>query len=318
MGMEDGKHLVVPVEMEGEPSGIAALQSVVKLTTQPYLVIAVPCGDKELKTQLTCPENLGGCGQEYMIDGYRYPHLVPLHWHIAMTNMKRPLNIATLMMWEAGKRSTDARQRMTREAIKLNAKYILYVDDDTLPEQESLYTLMHFMESHPEAGAVSGVYVSREHPPVPHVYKEHGKGHYWDLEIGPYAEPEQVFGVGAGFLLARVSAIKDTIEKLKYDNDGKEVPMWADETFIPNVTEDGTKRTIDLGHDIRFCWLLNSSGWPVYADGRVLCKHFDFEHGLMFELPDDYPGRKRYRDRMEAEFGTPKLSDLDDESFLED
>jgi len=186
-------------------------------------------------------------------------------------------------MVQYGMLSAQARQIMTMEAIRMGAKYIFYVDDDTLIPPKGLYTMHNFMEQNPRIGAVSGVYTTREDPPEPLIYRAHGEGCAWDFEMGEGATPEPIFGAGAGCLLARVEAIKEWMDE--HPN----VPIWADERQVPQDGDEKQHRVM-WGHDIRFCKLLNEQNWPVYVDGRVLCGHYDLKSNKIVMIPNTAPG----------------------------
>lgn len=267
----------------------------IKLSTKHELVFAIPCGDKEDMTLTYCKEEVGGCGRAWLAPGKRVPNLIPVHLMIAFNNLQRPLNITTSLLMETGRLSAEARQIMTKRAIELGAKYILYWDDDTLPPDLGLYTMYNWMERHPNAGAISGAYVSRQDPCEPFIYRAHGEGAYWDFPMGPKAWPVPIFGAGAGFMLARIDAIKDTIRQMNGDNvdTEDEIPIWKDERTMPYDEQNKdceVPRSIQWGHDIRFCHLLNKHGWQVYVDGRVLCHHLDIKSGRIFSMPEDAPG----------------------------
>jgi hypothetical protein len=197
---------------------------------------------------------------------------------------------------ESGRLSAEARQILTKKAIRMGAKYVLYWDDDTLPPNKALYGMHNWMECHPEAGAITAVYTTREDPPEPLIYKEHGAGAYWDFPMGPGAEPVPIFGCGAGFLLVRVQAITETIDRLQKENGEVESPVWADGRTIPHVGEQNTQR-IMWGHDIRFCKILQETGWPVYVHGAYICDHLDIRTGRLFTVPKDAPGFKIQRSK---------------------
>lgn len=257
----------------------------IKLATHPQIIIAIPCGEKNVHTVFTCPSDKGGCGSTWLAPGKRAPNLVPIHFLLAHMNLQPPLNVTMSYMVESGRLSAEARQVMTNQALKMEeSKYILYWDDDVIPPAMGLYTLHNFMERNPTAGAVSGVYVTREDPCEPLIYKEHGTGAWWDFPMGETAKPQPIFGAGAGFLLARLEAIKDVTAKLG------EVPIWADERTLAQDTTDNVERNIMWGHDIRFCKLLNEHDWPVYVDGRVICDHVDISTGTVYKMPPDAPG----------------------------
>jgi hypothetical protein len=128
------------------------------------------------------------------------------------------------------------------------------------------------------------------------IFEKHGKGVGWNIPMGPGADVTPIFGAGAGFLLARVEAIVDVIERMKKDNDGNEVAIWQDIKTVGDkggVKADDPKAsqfTTTWGHDIRFCQLLNEHDWPVYAHGEVLCGHYDIEEAVMYEVSKDMPG----------------------------
>ncbi len=283
------------VALDGEPSIVVRRRSQIKLNlaTNPYIAVAIPCGDKHESTVLTCPKDQGGCGQRWRMAGRRVPNLVPIHMFLSYMNLQYPLNTTMTWMVDHGKLSAEARQIMTKKAIRMTSKYILYWDDDVMPPPMGLYTMLNFMEMNPGAGAISGVYVTKETPCEPLIFVDHGKGSGWSLPMGLEAEPQPIFGAGAGFLLARTEAIVDTIQKLTDVNDGKEVAIWMDERTLP-ISKSGPDgppdRSIMWGHDVRFCKLLNEHGWGVFGDGRVLCGHLDVENNIIYTVPDDAPG----------------------------
>ena len=267
----------------------------IKIATTPEIVVAIPCGDKHEASTFLCAEDHGGCGKAWLKPAMRQPNLIPVQLMLAHMNLVAPLNCSMSYMVEAGRLSAEARQIMTTKAIEIGAKFILYWDDDTIPPPMALYTLYNWMCQNPKAGAVSGIYTTREDPNEPLVYTAHGEGAAWDLPIGPGAKPQPIFGAGAGFLLARIDAITDTIERLKEENGGVEVPIWADERTLEISIESQEKtktRPSMWGHDVRFCKVLNETGWQVYAHGQVLCGHLDIPTGKMFRMPKDAPGWK--------------------------
>lgn len=279
--------MVNDVVLDGEPTLVHISRPDIKLSSKPQIVIAIPCGDKDENTVMRCPEDLGGCGKSWVVPGFRVPLLVPVRFMLKRDNIIKPLNTTVATLVEAGRLSAEARQIMTKKAIRMGAKYILYMDDDTLAPDQGLYKLHNFMERHPEVGAVSGVVTTREDPPEPVVYRAHGEGAWWDFPVGPGAVPQPVFATGAAFLLARVSAIEDVIEKMKTENGGEEVPIWADERCLPGENEElGARTQIVFGHDVRFCRMLNKYNHPVYVHGGVQCGHLDVTTNTVYEMPE--------------------------------
>jgi hypothetical protein len=294
--LQGKQHVENKVVLDGEPQIAVLRRPNIKLNDKPEIVIILPCGMKEVNTIFVCPKENGGCGKQWKQQGFRHPHLVPFHWVTSNMQMVPPLNCTMAYLVESGRLSAEARQIMTKKAIRMEAKYVLYWDDDTIPDPIGLYKLHTWMEMHPEAGAISGIYTTRQDPPVPLIFEEHGKGAGWNVPMGPGAGVTPIFGAGAGFLLARVEAITHVIESMKKANDGEEVAIWQDiQTvgvkggFKVNAP-DANQFSTTWGHDIRFCRLLNQHDWPVYAHGEVLCGHYDIEQARMYEVTKDMPG----------------------------
>jgi hypothetical protein len=279
--------------VDGPVQGVQPRKTPIKMADAPQIAVCVPIGGKHVKAALTCSKDMGGCGTVWgQNEGVRMPNLVPFHFLLSHMNLQQPLNTGMTYFFESGRLSAEARQLMTKNALRLGAKYILYWDDDTLPDPLGLYTLHNWMERNPKAGAVSGVYTTRQHPNEPLIYTAQGNGAAWDFEMGPGAQPEPILGAGAGFLLARSEAIQDVIDKMTED-EGREIPIWSDE----NVEGQDGKRGHFWGHDVRFCKLLNEYGWPVYVHGEVLCGHYDTQTGQTFQVPKDAPGFEKTRQR---------------------
>jgi len=282
--------------LDGQADIQVARRTAVKLADKPRIYVAIPIGAKPVTDVLPCPQ----CEQTFQVNsGFRAPFMVPVQFMLQHMNWVPPLNVSMAYGVKTGVRSPIARQMLTMEAIRQGAEYIFYVDDDTLIPPLGLYTLYNFMEQNPHAGAVSGVYTTREDPNEPLIYKEHGQGCSWDFEMGEGANPELIFGAGAGCLLARVSAIKTWMEQ------NPETPIWADAKDLPTEKGEGG---VMWGHDIRFCRELNKAGFPVYVDGRVMCGHFDIRTGRVFEVPNDAPGYEKTKARL-GNINTPQYWD---------
>ncbi len=288
------------IVLDGEVDIKMARRTAIKLAEKPRIVVAMPIGSKPVVSVL--PDKDGNLYE--VNDGFRAPGLVPAEFMLSHMNWVAPLNVSMGYVMKKNMLSAHARQVMTKEAIRMDAEYIFYVDDDTIIPPLGLYTLYNFMEQNPHAGAISGVYTTREDPCEPLVYTEHGQGAAWDFEMGLGAIPQPIFGAGAGCLLARVSAIKDVIAKLEEEH-GKELPIWADERQLPGV--EGEQRVM-WGHDVRFCRLLNLHGHPVYVDGRILCGHFDVRTSRTFLVPETAPGFQKVKDRL-GNINTPQYWD---------
>ncbi len=271
----------------------------IKVSNSPKIVFAIPVGGKRMRSEWTCT----GCNMKHAdIAVAKTPNVIPIQFMLNYHQVQMPLNVTTTILVKSGLLSSESRQILTKKAIRLGAKYIVYWDDDILVQSDAVYRLYNFMEKNPKVGIVSAVCNTR-HPEFvePVIYKVHGDGASWDFECGEGAIPEQIFAAGAGFMMARVEAIEAAIEKIKADNAGTELPIWADEkAFMPSTKPGITHYNQFWGHDVRFCKLIQEAGYFVYVHGAVLTGHLDVETGTIYTLPADAPGFKKVQDRLAA------------------
>jgi len=282
------EQLTTDVALTGSSDTIVARRSSIKLSDGPKIMVCIPIGAKPVTTVLECPQckERGEPNTKMEVDeGFRPQGMVPYQFMIQQMNWLPPLNVTMAYAFKTGMRSAPARQIMTMDALQHpTVKYIFYVDDDMMIPPMGLYQLYNLMERRPDWGAVSGVYTTRQDPPEPLVYTDHGEGASWDFEMGPGAEPTKIMGAGAGVLLARVEAIRSWMAA----NEG--IPIWADTSEFPAA--NGGRVT--WGHDVRFIRNLTEAGWPCYVDGTLICGHYDMKTGKVFSVPADAPGfRKR-------------------------
>ncbi len=277
-------------ELEGEVNLHVLKRSAIKLADCPHIAICMPIGAKENATLFETPD-----GQKWMQPGVQASGLVPIQWVLTNQQWVPPLNVSISYMCQWNMLSAKARQLMTMAVVRElpNCKYIFYVDDDVLVPALGLYILYNFMEQHPEAGAISGVYVTRQDPCEPVVYKDHGKGAFWDFKIGD--APVEVMGFGAGCVLARTDAIRKVLELNTPDT-----PIWADEIAIPEDQFELANIKVTWGHDIRFCKLLQEAGYKVYLDPRVECGHWDIAAQKEYRLPADSPPKRKEEIKNDA------------------
>jgi len=284
--------------------------SAIKNFDAPRLSICVPVGPKMMADAMQDEQ-----GNYFSGPAIRIPAAVPVQWLNAQMTLVHPLNWGCVYFTKWGMYSGQARQIMTMNALRNTQEdgYILYWDDDVLPPQMGLYTMANYMESHPEVGAISAVYCTREPVPEPVMYKEPTTGVCWDFAMGPEVEPTEVFSAGAGFLLVRVAAIRKAMTLLQPDE-----PLWADmkTTLVGNEPPDPVwGKGATWGHDIRFCRLIAQAGYKIMLDGRVECGHFDISTQVTYTLPDNslpkmrgqkYRG-EQYWDKVWSREGADKM-----------
>jgi hypothetical protein len=289
----------------------------IKLSNAPKIVFAIPVGSKRLNTHFLCSKEHGGCGSEWVdVPAIATPSMVPVQTMLSYHNLQMPLNVSTTFLTVSGYLSSVARQIMTKRAIQMGAKYIVYWDDDTLPPSDAVFRLYNFLEKNPAVGICTAVVTTRTEPVEPVIYAAHGDGALWEFECGPGAIPTPIFASGGAFCMARISAIVDIIEKVKIENGGTELPIWADERVFIDYTDEKrgiNKRGIMWGHDVRFYRLMQEAGYHTVVHGAVLCGHLDPQTGIVYEMPADAPGFKMVQERLngkvEGQTGQSQESD---------
>lgn len=275
-------------EKDMKPDGVVARRSAIKLSEGPKIAVALPIGGKPLTTVLDCPQCRERGEKHHRFDvtsGFVSKGVVPFQFMLQHMNWLPPLNVTMAYMYKTGMLSAAAREVMTLEVLKNlpTVKYIFYVDDDMVIPPMGLYTMYNRMERNPTWGALSGVYTTRQNPPEPLIYVDHGRGAAWDFEMGEGASPTQIMGAGAGCLLVRVDAIRGWLGQ------NIDEPVWCDAVEFP--ASNGGRVT--WGHDVRVIRNLTEAGWPCYVEGAVLCGHYDLRTGVVFTVPGDAPGLKK-------------------------
>jgi hypothetical protein len=189
-------------------------------------------------------------------------------WAHAMMTVAWPVNTTVLHSITVDMPIANARNLTCQQALEVGAKYVWFVDDDTVVPQASIRMLMYELEQHPEAIAIGGIYCAKTDPPQPMVFQELGQGSFWDWTVGHVFE---CAGIGTGCMLVRVEALK-SIEQ-----------PWFQTTDELSQTQGRIQET----DDIYFCKKARKQGFKILAHGGVLCHHWDNTTDKVYKLPED-------------------------------
>lgn len=166
-----------------------------------------------------------------------------------------------------------AREEIARQAIERKAKYLWFVDDDTVPPPNTLRRLVYVLENNPDVMVVGGVYVTKTDPPTPVVFREPGLGPFWKWKVGEVFEVESM---GAGCMLINMEVFKHL-----------EAPYFP---WTEDYSSEINGKSNVVSEDVAFCRKVRAAGYRVAAHGGILCDHFDIQTGRTFYLPEDsYP-----------------------------
>lgn len=175
-----------------------------------------------------------------------------------------------------GKPVEEAREICAEQAIKSGAKYLWFIDDDTIPPPNTLRRLIYILENYPDVMVCGGVYATKSDPPAPVVFRGMGHGSFWRWKAGDVFE---VTSMGAGCMMINTEIFKK-IPKPYF-------PWPKFDSIDPSIP------SLSISEDVSFCNAVRKAGYKVFAHGGILCDHFDVNSGLTYRLPEDsYPFRK--------------------------
>lgn len=195
---------------------------------------------------------------------------VPLEWALALKGLTPPLNYNTTYSIINGQEVGEARNILAKQALELEAKYLFFLGDDTVPPTHALRQLIYRMEQDSEIGVVGGVYCSKSDPPAPLVFVEDGKGSYWDWKVGEFFP---VTGLGMDCTLIRTDVFRDiaypffkTVDEDKFLDGINSAEAWTEDLYFLKKLREETK-------------------WKVFCDASVICDHWDVYSGKKYSLP---------------------------------
>jgi hypothetical protein len=198
------------------------------------------------------------------------PEMIP-----AMAMNPGPTHLSSGHLIVKGYPVAEARNVLAEKALEVGAKYLWFVDDDTIPPPNSLQRLIYVMENYPEIKALGGVYVTKTETPSPVLFRGMGLGSFWKWKKGEIFE---VTGIGAGCLLIATDIFKQ-IKK-----------PWFE--FQETISYECGVPSGLVSEDISFCNKVREAGYLVFAHGGILCDHHDTANGKVYQIgPDTYPMR---------------------------
>ena len=198
---------------------------------------------------------------------------------LAFHGISMPMNTNMINMTTKGIAIDLARNQFAEAAVKENAKYLLFWDEDVIVPPQSYRELIYKMNHYPDAAVISGVYCLKAEPAEPLVFVGgNGRGAYWDWKIGEFFECS---GVGMGCAVIRVEALKD-------------IPKpWFKTVNDYSKTLDGIPNFESFTEDLWFCdQIAKTKKWKVYCDSSILCAHVDLATGKQYGLPLDSKPRR--------------------------
>jgi len=194
--------------------------------------------------------------------------LLSINAHLAHTGVGSPLNTSTVRLLVEGKPVDKARNELVELAQKHKAKYLFFLDDDTLPPQYSLLRLLALLQRNPKTGkeerVASGVYYTKSVPPIPVLLKKNWPGGYTNWEFGDIFEVDYI-GLGCALIDMRIFSEID-----------KPYFSYHKGSADPNEYQ-GT-----IGEDVYFCEKVRNAGYKIWVDAGIQCEHEDKANNMRY------------------------------------
>lgn len=161
------------------------------------------------------------------------------------------------------------RELVARHALRLNADYLLMVDDDIVLPQDAVVQLLSVFETDERCGVAGGLYYARDGIRPMAVAN-------WDPADTTTAytpafagRPVTVDGVGFGCVLITCDLLKILVE-----------PYFAGQVFL----EESLRRVRVCNEDYLFCHRAKTHGYATYLHAGVRLGHYDRASGMTFPL----------------------------------
>jgi hypothetical protein len=220
---------------------------------------------------------------------------VPCDWHLAVRSLQLLTNARVVEIFRRsyfdGKKWTipleDSQTSLVEEAQRLEAQYILFIEDDTVPPPAVVPELTRVLDTNPDVMCCGGIYTTRQNPPEPIVYTEPGGGPFWNWRIGDIFP---CWSMGFGCQMVRMELFKLMPKPWFKEIKMREELMPFKDLFPDDIDERITK--VGVSTDMFFFTKLAHYGFKALAHGGVLPIHWDVISNQAYWLPKDTPPTK--------------------------
>ena len=205
-----------------------------------------------------------------------------IHIRWMMHLHKMPTYLPPAIQWSyaytVNKEIADARNRIVEEALKRNAKYIMWIDDDVFPPYDVIAKLMKHQKD-----IITGVYWTKCENEAPVLFKHTGEGPWYDF---PRNQLVKVESAGMGCTLVRTSVFEKMAKPYFKSN-------WI------RTLPDGTTSRVAVGEDLYFFDKAKENGFEIYCDTSMLCDHYDIDRDIFY--PTEKTRNEFYESRSTPE-----------------
>ncbi|MDO8515209.1 MAG: hypothetical protein Q7S14_01790 [bacterium] len=187
--------------------------------------------------------------------------MLSTHFLPPLLKQSMPINIFVEYCFVIGKEVGLARNELVEKSLKLNADYLLFIDDDVIIPQDAVARLINLVDEGRDI--VAGVYYSKQIPPQPLIFKGIGTGCFSNWKVGEILE--NVSGVGMGLTIIKT----DVFRKLKR-------PWFKTINSTKFVSKEGNIVSFGIDEALYFCYKALSCGFRISVDTSIQGIHYDF------------------------------------------
>ena len=223
---------------------------------------------------------------------------VCIEWAAALAALSYPVGMNHFLYISkadpnGGHTRAEQREMLADMAVKINAEYMMWIDDDTVVPATTIQELFYVLAQNPKAAICGGIYCTKSHPTEPIVFLELGGGPHWLWTMG---EVFKCAGLGTGCMMVRTSVLKN-------------IPKpWFEDTSkaVTGETEVRGGQTINVAartgtDDLYFCKKVAEAGYDIIAHGGVLPVHVDYANAnATYKLPKNSFPVTSYAEKLAA------------------
>ncbi len=196
-------------------------------------------------------KQITSCGPGLLIGIPTLGRPVPLSWAMKFKALNPPINYNTNYLIVAGKPVAEAREEICQSALDQGHKYVFFLGDDVEPcSLNTLKQMIFRMEQTDSIGVVGAVYCSKSEPTAPLVFKENGRGSYWDWKVGEFFS---VTGLGMDCTLIRVDVLAHmskpwfkTVDEDDFESNVNKADQWTEDLYFCNKLLEETDYEISI------------------------------------------------------------------------
>jgi len=224
---------------------------------------------------------------------------VSMHFAMSLTSVAMPINFTNQFSIVLDKRIDEARNEISKLVVESdgNPRFLFFLDDDVIMPPNTLRILVNRMENLPEdIGAISGVYYTKSEPGEPLIFKERGRGSYYDWRVGDFF---QTWAAGCGLVLIRA----DVLRRMK-EQHGE---PWFMVDYGLSQNKEGAYEARALTEDLYFYNKMaettapNGKPYSLWIDTNIQAAHYEKNSKKFFALQGEEPqAQSRKPVRMEG------------------